>query len=110
MVPSSKNNNKPDALSGKTAKKKITKKAISPKKVVFHADTQQTDFLIKVSKLVSDQAIREANALGLEIMYIDNGILYREKEGKRIAVCKIEDPEPTKYKSLKKGVTLYVKK
>jgi hypothetical protein len=111
MASSKKNNVNSDSLSGKRKEKKTPQKAISSKRAIFHADTNQTHFLIKAGKLVSEQAIREANALGLEIMYIEDGILYREKDGKRKVVSNIEKTKSsTKYKLFKKGVTLYVKK
>ncbi len=89
--------------------KKAVKKSIS-RKTVFHPDSVQTEFLIKAVKQASEQALREAKALGLEIMYMEDGVLYREQDGKREVVSIANEPEIEKYKKLKKGVTLYVKK
>lgn len=96
-------------VSAKKSAKKAVKKSI-PRKNAFHPDSQQTQFLMKAGKQASEQAIREAKALGLEIMYIENGVVYREQNGKREAVDTVNEPQTEKYKKIKKGVTLYVKK
>jgi len=100
-----KNNKKSGTAATKSAVGKVTSK-----KVIFHSDSSQTQFLVKAAKRVSAQAIREAKALGLEIMYIENGVLYREKDGEREVVIVANEPPLEKYTKLKKGVTLYVKK
>ncbi len=107
MASATKNNTSSKASASKKNGKKGKKVS---KKIIFHGDAMQTQFLVKAGNIVSKQAIREAKALGLEIMYIENGILYREKDGKREKVSTISEAIPEKYKKLKKGVTLYVKK
>lgn len=104
-----KKNNQPSKDAGaKKSVKRTAKKSVE--KPVFYADTLQTQFLVKAGKRVSEQALREAKALGLEIMYLEDGVLYREQDGKREVVSVVGQPEKEKYKNLKKGVTLYVKK
>jgi hypothetical protein len=94
------------SISGKKILSGEDHESALPKKIVFHADANQTEFLKKAGKKSAEQAIREAQALGLEIMYIEDGILYREKDGKREVV----EAEKTSNTRLKKGTTLYVKK
>ena len=93
----------------KTTRKRVVKKAASSKKITFHTDANHTQFLKKIGKRTSEQAIREAQALGLEIMYIENDILYREKDGKREVVENLKLVKSSKNLILKKGITLYVK-
>lgn len=107
MASTTKNNTNSKTAASKKTEKKGEK---ASKKIIFHGDTTQTQFLIKAGKIVSEQALREAKALGLEIMYIENGILYREKGGRREIVSTLTETGTKKYKKLKKGVTLYVKK
>lgn len=109
MASAKKDNKISTLVSAKKSAKKAVKKNVS-EKAVFHSDYLQTEFLVKAGKRVSDQALREAKALGLEIMYIENGVLYREQDGKREVVSVVNLPKQEKYKKIKKGVTLYVKK
>lgn len=108
MATVKKNNHPSKDTAAKKSVKRTVKKSVE--KHVFYADTLQTQFLVKAGERVSEQALREAKALGLEIMYIENGVLYREQGEKREVVSVVNEPKGGKYKKLKKGVTLYVKK
>jgi hypothetical protein len=86
-------------------------KANTEKKKVFRADNNQTELLIKAGRKGAMEAVRASKALGLNITYMEKGVVYREKpDGTKEVLKKID----LKNKSLsdlglRKGMILHAK-
>lgn len=69
----------------------------------------ESTLLIKAAKNAAKNAIRTSKALGLDITYLKNGIIYKETvDGKVIAVGENKSEVPQKI-NLKKGSILNAK-
>lgn len=81
------------------------------KRRFFRADIKQRKSIVKAARLGSVNAVRASRALGLDITYIKNGILYKEKPDGNIIETPLNNITATEntYK-LKKGMVLYAKK
>lgn len=69
----------------------------------------ESTLLIRAAKNAAKNAIRRSKALGLDITYLKNGIIYKETvDGKLIAIGENKSEVPSKIK-LKKGSILNAK-
>ncbi|MDO8996423.1 MAG: hypothetical protein Q7U77_07325 [Sediminibacterium sp.] len=69
----------------------------------------ESTLLIKAAKNAAKNAIRTSKALGLDITYLKNGIIYKETvDGKVIAIGENKSEVPQKI-NLKKGSILNAK-
>jgi hypothetical protein len=93
--------------------KKTVEKGDIPlkKKNVFRSDAEQTANLIKVGQKGVENAIRASKALGLSIVYMENGILYKEHPDGTKTVIEESDQKPVSKLKLKtkvkKGTVLH---
>jgi len=80
----------------------------------FVSDSKQTNTLIRASREASINAIKEARAMGLDITYLQDGILYREKPDGTRKEINSNRKSVSKGKLgnmvLKKGMILHAKK
>jgi hypothetical protein len=102
-----------------SSRKTITKKKKSRKttsksltKSVFRSDSRQTASLVKVGRTSAAKAIRESKALGLSIIYMQKGVLYKEKSDGQVEVLESVTKRPKSKSSLvlKKGMIFHAKK
>ncbi len=71
------------------------------KKKTFRGDYRQTAILIKIGKEGALNAIRESKALGLEIIYMEKGVIFKE-DANGIKV-RISETLANRKKTQKKG-------
>ena len=84
----------------KTSIKRISKKVNT---------SSEANLLIKAAKNAGKNAIRTSKALGLDITYLKNGVIYKEKANGETVVFKGNQANDTPKISLRKGMTLNAK-
>lgn len=77
-------------------------------KVIFRKDIPQTKALVKAGKTAAKTAIRASNALGLTMTYIENGVIYEEKEGIVVVKKAMGKKSEVPFK-VQKGLVLHAK-
>ena len=84
-----------------------------PSKPEFTSDSNEIAQLISAGKRAAANAIRTTKALGLEITYLENGVIYKESpNGTSTLFMKVEHREIgiKQVKQVKKGMVFTIKK
>ena len=94
--------------------KKIYKVAAikPPVNVAFRGDAKQTSYLVRAGRTGAATAISASKALGLPIVYMENGVVVREMPNgvKEIVVHAMKDGLKKSDISFKKGMIFHAKK
>jgi len=78
------------------------------KRISFRRDTSQTKALVRAGKKATRTAVRASRALGLTITFIEDGVIYTEKDGVVSTKDTLEVTTKVPFK-LEKGLVLHAK-